>query len=350
MAVSPIKVGVVGATGYTGVELLRLLSQHPAAQLQLVTSRAEAGTPVSQLFPSLRGHCDLSFVEPDMDALAEQCDAVFFATPHGVAMHSVPALMGRGVKIIDLSADFRIKDRAVWEAAYGEPHACPELLSTAVYGLPELFREPLAGAELVACAGCYPTAVQLGFAPLLERQLVANDSLIANAASGLSGAGRQAKIGMLLAESAENFQAYGVGTHRHTPEIAQGLTALSGQPTTLTFVPHLIPMIRGIHATLYAKPLETLAADEWHQVFVQRYADEPFVDVLPQGVCPQTRHVRGTNRCQLNVHYVENTQTLVVTSVEDNLTKGAAGQAVQIMNALFGLPEITGLNGAAVAP
>lgn len=341
-----IKVGIVGGTGYTGVELIRLLVQHPQVHIQLITSRSEAGRAVADLFPNLRGYLELTFTSPTSAELAE-CDVLFFATPNGTAMQSVPALLAAGVKIIDLSADFRLKDPNLWQQWYGMAHQCPELLAEAVYGLPELKRVEITPARLIANPGCYPTAVLLGFAPLLKADLVDPKYLIADVKSGVSGAGRQAKLAMLMGEVGESFKAYTVAGHRHLPEIQQILNTLASEPVTLTFVPHLLPMIRGIHATLYA----TLKKEvDLQALFSDFYQHEPFVDVLPPGAHPETRTVRGTNHCHLAVHRPQGGMQVVVLSVIDNLVKGAAGQAVQNMNLLFGLPEILGLKNIAVFP
>lgn len=341
-----IKVGIVGGTGYTGVELLRLLALHPQVELRAITSRADAGTPVNQMFPSLRGYLDISFTHPDTAHL-EQCDVVFFATPNGIAMQQARALLDAGVRIIDLAADFRIKDVKVWEKWYGMSHACPDLIAQAVYGLPEVNRDKIRQARLVANPGCYPTAVQLGFFPLLESGLVDAGSLIADAKSGVSGAGRKAEVGILFSEAGDNFKAYGVSGHRHLPEIRQGLSLVAKHEVGLTFVPHLTPLIRGIHATLYAR----LKTDvDLQSLFEKRYASEPFVDVMPAGSLPETRSVRGSNRCRIAVHRPQDGDTVVVLSVIDNLVKGAAGQAVQNMNIMFGLPEATALNIVPLLP
>ena len=341
-----IKVGIVGGTGYTGVELLRLLALHPQVELRTITSRADAGTPVNQMFPSLRGYLDISFTHPDTAHL-EQCDVVFFATPNGIAMQQARSLLDAGVRVIDLAADFRIKDVKVWEKWYGMSHACPDLIAQAVYGLPEVNRDKIRQAQLVANPGCYPTAVQLGFFPLLEAGLVDAGSLIADAKSGVSGAGRKAEMGSLFSEAADNFKAYGVSGHRHLPEIRQGLSVVAKHEVGLTFVPHLTPLIRGIHATLYAR----LKTDtDLQAVFEKRYANEPFVDVMPAGSLPETRSVRGSNRCRIAVHRPQDGDTVVVLSVIDNLVKGAAGQAVQNMNIMFGLPEATALNIVPLLP
>ncbi|MCG8069596.1 MAG: N-acetyl-gamma-glutamyl-phosphate reductase [Candidatus Thiodiazotropha taylori] len=342
-----IKVGIIGGTGYTGVELLRLLSAHPEAQLKVITSRSEAGRAVTDLFPNLRGHTELAYVEPD-PAYFDECDLVFFATPNGVAMKQVPELLQRGIRIIDLAADFRIKNQQTWEHWYGMSHACPEQLETAVYGLPELHREAIRSASLVANPGCYPTAVLLGFMPLIENGLVDVDHLIADAKSGVSGAGRTANVGTLMGEVGESFKAYAIPGHRHQPEISQTLNQLADKPVQFTFVPHLVPMIRGIEATLYAR-LKVTGSD-LQALYESRYADEPFVDVLQPGSHPETRSVRGSNHCRIAIHRPLDGEMVVVSSVIDNLVKGAAGQAVQNMNLMFGLAENCGLQQVALLP
>ncbi|WP_217125671.1 N-acetyl-gamma-glutamyl-phosphate reductase [Hydrogenophilus thiooxidans] len=341
-----IRVGIVGGTGYTGVELLRLLVGHPDVTLHAITSRGEAGTPVAQLFPSLRGRVDLAFSHPD-EAPLDACDVVFFATPNGIAMHEAPKLLAKGVRVIDLAADFRLRDVAVWERWYGMRHASPEWVAKAVYGLPELFRDEIRTAQLVANPGCYPTAVQLGLAPLVKAQVVSCEGLIADCKSGVSGAGRKAEVHTLFAEASDNFKAYGVAGHRHQPEIVQGLTRLAGRAVEFTFVPHLTPMIRGIHATLYAELTTEVDLQPLYEAF---YREEPFVDVLPSGAHPETRSVRASNLCRIAVHRPGNGRRVVVLSVIDNLVKGAAGQAVQNMNLMFGLPETTGLMQVPVSP
>ncbi len=342
-----IQVGVVGGTGYTGVELLRLLVLHPNVELKVVTSRSESGRKISDLYPNLRGHLDIEFSDPTVDELA-QCDLVFFATPNGVAMKSVPELLSRGVKVIDLAADFRIEDEKLWSEWYGMEHACPELLEEAVYGLPETSREQIAAARLVANPGCYPTAVQLGFLPLVKAGLVHTENLIADTKSGVSGAGRGASVGALLCEASETMMAYKAGGHRHHPEISQGLQWFSDSKVGLTFVPHLTPMIRGIHATLYA-PLNQ-DVDDLQALYEEAYKDEPFVDVMPQGSHPETRSVKGANTCRIAIHKPQNGNTVIILSVIDNLVKGAAGQAVQNMNIMTGLEEQAGLNQVALLP
>lgn len=341
------KLGIVGGTGYTGVELLRLLASHDQAEVVVITSRSERGRRVDDMYPNMRGHCELSFSDPENAELSE-CDIVFFATPHNVAMNKVPELLASGTRVIDLSADYRIRDHALWSRWYGEAHVSPELLNEAVYGLPELNRKAIAGARLVACPGCYPTSVQLGFIPLLANGLVDPLRLVASAASGVSGAGRQAKIDNLLTETADSFKAYGVSGHRHLPEIEQGLGVVAGEPVQVTFVPHLLPMIRGIHATLFAT-LKAPVADV-QALYAHWYGREHFVDVLPAGSFPQTRTVKGANRCQLAVCIPQERDTVVVMSTIDNLVKGASGQAIQNMNIMLELPEDTGLKQIGLLP
>lgn len=340
-----IKAGIVGGTGYTGVELLRLLSMHPQVEVTCVTSRSEAGRAVADLFPNLRGHMDINFSEPSATSF-RGCDVVFFATPHGVAHALAQQVLDAGARVIDLSADFRLRDMQSWAHWYGQPHGAPTLLPEAVYGLPEMFREKIRTARLVAVPGCYPTSVQLGLMPLLEAGLIETSGLIADCKSGVSGAGRGAKVGSLLCEASENMMAYAVAGHRHLPEITQGLTDMAGTPVELTFVPHLMPMIRGIHSTLYVSLKQPVDVQE---LFEQRYAAEQFVDVLPAGSHPQTRSVRGSNFCRVAVHALDE-KRLVILSVIDNLVKGASGQAVQNLNIMFDLPEGQGLSQPSLLP
>ncbi len=344
-----LKVGIIGGSGYTGAELLRLLAGHPHADITFISSRANAGTAVADLFPSLRGVLDLAFSTP-LPSVHAKCDVVFIATPSGVAMSYAEQLLEAGVKVIDFSADFRLCDASLWEKWYGKPHTCPALLSQAVYGLPEINREKIRKARLVANPGCYPTAVQLGYLPLIENHLIDLDHLIADAKSGVSGAGRQASLATSLAEASDSFRAYAVSGHRHHPEIQQELERLSGQPVNLIFTPHLLPIIRGIHATLYARLKQTDV--NLQELYERRFADHPFVDVLPEGTHPDTRSVRGSNICRLAVHRPQtgSGDSVVVLVVEDNLVKGAAGQAVQNMNLMFGLPETAGLKIVPLVP
>jgi len=345
-----LAVGVVGGTGYTGAELLRLLVTHPQVELQCVTSRSESGMAVAELFPNLRGFTDICFTEPAVDTLAK-CDVVFFATPNGTAMKMVPELLDNGVRIIDLAADFRLKDAAVWKQWYGMDHACTDVLAAAVYGLPEINRAEIKAARVVANPGCYPTATTLGFLPLIENALVDDQHLIADAKSGVSGAGRGASVANLQAESSENFKPYAVDGHRHLPEIKQTLAGVASHEVGLTFVPHLVPMIRGIESSLYATLKTTdLSAGDLRQLYVERYVDEPFVDILPEGTMPETRSVKGANTCRISVFRPQGGDTVVVSSVIDNLVKGAAGQAIQNMNIMFEFEETLGLNQVALLP
>jgi N-acetyl-gamma-glutamyl-phosphate reductase len=342
-----IKIGIVGGTGYTGVELLRLLASHPEADVRAITSRKDAGTKVADMFASLRGRYDLAFLDP-ADADLDSCDVVFFATPHGVAMGQARELTAAGVKIIDLAADFRLKDPAVFEKWYGMPHTCPDLLAESVYGLPEMNREAIRKARIVGNPGCYPTAVQLGFLPLVEAGVVDAGHLIADCKSGVSGAGRKAEMGLLFVEASDNFKAYGIMGHRHHPEIVQGLAASSRAPVCLVFTPHLTPMVRGIHATLYARLTDP--GVDLQALYEKRFANEPFVDVMPAGSTPDTRSVRAANVCRIAVHRPQGGDTALILAVEDNLVKGASGQAIQNMNLMFGLPETAGLTALPVLP
>ena len=346
-----IKIGIVGGTGYTGVELLRILAAHPHAELTAITSRKEDGMPVAEMFPSLRGFVSLAFTAPEKTALHE-CDVVFFATPHGVAMSQARELLAAGVKVIDLAADFRLKDTAEFEQWYGMPHSCPDLLAEAVYGLPEINRAAIKSARLIGLPGCYPTSMQLGYAPVLaqKKSLVNETALIADCKSGVSGAGRKAEVHALLAEASDNFKAYGVKGHRHLPETVQGLQAIAGRKIGLTFVPHLVPMIRGIHSTLYATVLPEARDTDFQSLYENYYRDSVFVDVLPAGSHPETRSVRGSNMLRIALHRPAGSDQLVILVVEDNLVKGAAGQGVQCMNIMFNLDESTGLRQVPVMP
>ncbi len=343
-----IKVAIVGGTGYTGVELLRLLALHPHAQIEVITSRSEEGVRVADMYPNLReSYPDLAFSVPQVESLTA-CDVVFFATPHGVAHSLADEILQAGTRVIDLSADFRLEDADEWAQWYGQPHGAPHLLADAVYGLPEVNRDAIKDARLIAVPGCYPTAVQLGLLPLVEAGLADTQQIIASCASGVSGAGRGVKLGSLFCESAENMMAYGVNGHRHLPEIKQGLSRAAGKPVGLTFVPHLVPMIRGIHATLYATVVDRSV--DLQALFEQYYKDEPFVDVLPAGISPQTRTVKGANMCRIGVQRPQNEDVVVVMAAIDNLVKGASGQAVQNMNIMFGLDENSGLLSIALIP
>ncbi len=349
-----ISVGIVGGTGYTGVELVRILLRHSHVQIKALTSRTEAGTRVDAMFPSLRGLTDLEFTNVNQDIL-HSCDVVFFATPHGVAMKQARELVDAGVKIIDLAADFRLKDTQEFEKWYGMPHACPDLLEESVYGLPEVNREAIKTAKIIGNPGCYPTTVQLGLLPLIKSDtaLVNFDTLIVDAKSGVSGAGRKAETSLLFSESSDNFKAYAVKGHRHHPEIVQGLGAINGQHDwfdQMIFVPHLVPMIRGMFSTMYLKLTEQGKQTDLQALFEQTFANEPFVDVMPANSLPETRSVRGSNQLRIALYRPNNGNTLVILVTQDNLVKGASGQAVQNMNLMFGLPETTGLDMVPLLP
>lgn len=342
-----LNIGIIGGTGYTGAELLRLLAGHPRVNIRVVTSQSRAGIRVDTVFPNLRGHLDLTFAALN-DRRLNECDAVFFAAPNGTAMRTAPILLETGVRIIDLAGDFRLRDPEVWRQWYGIAHACPELLAEAVYGLPEINRKAICTARIVANPGCYPTATLLGFLPLIHERLIDTGYLIVDAKSGVSGAGRKAQLNTSLCEAGDNLSAYGAAGHRHSAEIEQALTQFVEGNIGLTFVPHLAPMIRGIHATLYAKL--TAKASDLQAIFESYYADEQFVDVLPAGSHPDTRSVRGGNQCRIAVHRPSGGDTVVVLSVIDNLVKGASGQAVQNMNLMFDLDEALGLTSIALSP
>ncbi|MFL9709845.1 N-acetyl-gamma-glutamyl-phosphate reductase [Methylobacillus sp. Pita1] len=345
-----IKVGIVGGTGYTGVELLRLLALHPHVELNVITSRGEAGLPVADMFPSLRGRVGLVFTDPAQADLS-QCDVVFFATPHGVAMSQAQALVAAGVKVIDLAADFRLQDTAVFEKWYKLPHGCPDILADAVYGIPELYREKVRSAQVIGNPGCYPTTVLLGLAPLLEKGLIdLSVPIVSDSKSGVSGAGRKAEVATLFAEASDNMKAYGVAGHRHHSEILAQLQQLADTSLQFIFVPHLVPLIRGMLSTIYVKLSDQGLKTDIQALYEARYQHEPFVDVLPPGSLPETRTVRGGNQLRLALHPQPESGYLTVIAVQDNLVKGAAGQAVQNMNIMFGLDERAGLEIVPLLP
>lgn len=341
-----IKAGIVGATGYTGSELLRILAAHPEIIIHVVTSRSEQGKPVTDLFPGLRGFLDHQFCNPETAKL-DACDVVFFATPTGTAMMQAPSLLDAGVRIIDLSADFRLKDASIWSKWYGQPHIAEGLLEQAVYGLPELNRQQITGARLVANPGCYPTAIILALIPLLETGCIDTQTIIADAKSGISGAGRKIAMNLLYAEASDSLKAYGIAGHRHLPEICQVLNTIIDGSVSMTFVPHLVPMVRGIHATVYVHLTKEIDLQKQYE---ERYRGEYFIDVLPAGSHPDTRSVRASNFCRLALHKPDQGNAGIVLSVIDNLVKGAAGQAIQNMNIMFGLDERSGLGQPALTP
>lgn len=348
----PIKIGIVGGTGYTGVELLRMLSQHPNAKLTMITSRKEAGTRLDAMFPSLRGRCDLSFSDTATADLT-QCDVVFYATPHGVAMADAPKLLAAGVKIIDLAADFRFRDHTIFERVYKMPHTCPDLNQEAAYGLVELNRATIQKARLVGNPGCYPTTMQIGFHPLIKSGVVDTSHLIADCASGVSGAGKKAENEYLFAESSDSMKAYNVNGHRHQFETVARLQEATSEKIGLIFAPHLMPAIRGMYSTLYARlNAKGLAMSnaQLQALFENAYKGEQFIDVMPFGSYPETRFTRGSNVLRLALHRPADGDTVMVLVVQDNLVKGAAGAAIQCMNVMFGVPESAGLDAVALSP
>lgn len=345
-----LKVAIVGASGYTGLELIRILHCHPEVEIACLTSEQSAGKRISEVFPTLRGRCDTVLENLEPVRVSEKADIIFTALPHKAAMEVVPTFLKLGKKVIDLSADYRLSDPAVYGEWY-EPHINPANLKKAVYGLPEIRRSKIKGAKLVANPGCYPTSVILGLAPLLKNRLVDLSSIIVDSASGATGAGRSAKVDSLYCEVNEGFRAYGVGgTHRHTPEIEQELSLLAGEPLKITFTPHLLPMDRGILSTIYAAPERTVNNETLAKLYREFYADEPFVRVLTNGNLPSTAYVRGSNFCDIAPFVDHRTGRIIVVSAIDNLVKGASGQAVQNMNLVCGFPETMGLEGLALFP
>ncbi len=344
-----VRVAIVGATGYTGLELLRLLSGHPQASVTVATSRKEAGKGLDELFPFLERYGSLTLTPPDPVEIAQAADVAFLCVPHGAAAKLAQELLNQGLRVIDLSADFRLKDLKVYEDWY-VPHPAPALLGEAVYGLPEVYAPQIMKARLVANPGCYPTASLLPLIPLLKAGLIETQGIIIDAKSGVSGAGRSAKLPLIYCEVNEGFRAYNVGKHRHTPEIEQELSLAAGQNLTVNFTTHLVPMNRGILATIYAQPRAGVSPEELRQTLEDFYAEKPFVRVLPEGVLPNTAHVKGTNRCDIGLVFDPRTGRLILLSAIDNLVKGASGQAIQNLNLLAGLPEDLGLRLGPVFP
>ncbi len=344
-----VKVAVFGASGYTGLELMRLLARHPAVELTAVTSREYQGRKVAEVFPALAHIIELTFVTPDPQAIASAADVVFLCVPHQTAMEVVPKLLSAGARVVDLSADFRFRDRGVYEAWY-QPHSAPELLKEAVYGLPELHRNNIRKARLVGNPGCYPTCVILGLAPLVKGRLVFPDSLIADCKSGVSGAGRGASLTTSYCEATDSIKAYKVAEHRHAPEMEQELSLLAGKTVKVTFTPHLTPMSRGILGTLYAQLITPLTDDEIYKVYRAFYRDQPFVRLQPKGTWPSTQQVRGTNYCDIGFKVDRERGRIIVVSAIDNITRGASGQALANFNLMMGFPETMGLDLVPMAP
>lgn len=344
-----IKVGVVGATGYTGLELLRLLIMHPLVKLQVVTSRKVNGIPVADIYPSLRGKIDITFSILEEVALFK-CDIVFFATPPGVAMMYTPKLLENGVKVIDLAADFRLSNPVIFEQWYKIRHHCPELLQEAAYGLVELNRKAIKQARVVGNPGCYPTTIQLGFAPLLRAGIIDTTHLIADCKSGVSGSGQKIEIPFLFSEAAENLKAYNVSGHRHRVETLEQLSKLTNDEVKLLFTPHLVPMIRGMYSTLYARLIKTIDNVNLQNLFEEAYHHESFIDVMPFGSHPETRTTRASNMLRIALHRPNEDDTVIILVIQDNLVKGASGQAIQCMNLMFSLNETTGLMHIPILP
>ena len=340
------KVSIFGGTGYTGVELIRLLLNHPHVEIYQITSRKDKGKRVDEIYPSFRGILNNIFVSPE-DADLKNVDIVFFATPNGIAMNYADSLISDGKIVIDLAADFRIKDKDVWEKWYGMKHKSPNLIDQAVYGLPEINRDIVKKSKLIANPGCYPTAIQLALIPLLKKKLINPTNIIADAKSGISGAGKNPELKLLMSEAEEDFRAYGVGGHRHLPEIEENLASICGEDVKLTFVPHLVPMVRGIHATLYVECIKDFEA---YDIFESFYEDEPFVDVMPADMSPNTKSVRASNFCRISFHREIDSNRLIIFSVIDNLMKGAAGQAIQNMNIVMDWPEASGISFVPITP
>lgn len=339
-----VRIAIVGASGYSGEELLRLLVRHPQADLRIITSRQNAGKPIGEFFPRF-AELPLTFSVPDVDKVAAECDVAFLALPHGLAPEIAIPLLNKGVKIIDISADFRLKSAAQFQKYYKSEHPAPELLSKAVYGQPERYREQLKTADLIACAGCYPTSIILAVSPLLEKGIVSPEHIVAASMSGVTGAGRKVDLPYIFPECNESVKAYGVIRHRHLPEIEQELSAAThGAPVTINFLPHLVPVNRGINSTLVLRALSANPLADAEAAYAEAYDNERFVRVLKPGQLADTKHITFTNRCEIGYTYDDHTGNLIVTSCIDNLTKGASGQAIQCMNIRFGLDEFLGIN------
>ncbi len=344
-----LKVGIYGASGYTGQELLRILIGHPETDIMAITSRKFKNIAVSEAYPAFAGMTDLKFVDSSPENLASSCEVVFLALPHGETMKVAPEFVAAGVKVIDLSADFRLRDMSVYEEWYSR-HTAPDLVEKAVYGLPELYRDDLKGALFVANPGCYPTGIILGLAPLLKDGCINTSSIIADSKSGASGAGRDLQLGSLFCEVNEGFKAYKIGSHRHTPEIEQELGRIANTAIKISFTPHLVPANRGILSTIYADLKNDISDTEIFDIYEKFYGDEKFVRICKPGSFPNISSVRGSNNCDIGITVDGRTGRVIIVSAIDNLVKGAAGQAVQNMNLMCGLPEDTGLNHISLFP
>ncbi len=342
-----VRVGIVGATGYTGAELVRILSVHRGVELSVLTSESYGGQPFEKVYPALRGIVQISCIPLELDRVAEGADVVFTCLPHTKSMECVPGLLEKGKVVLDLSADFRLKRREVYEAWYA-PHKASQFLESAVYGLPELYRESLRRANLIAVPGCYPTSAILALAPLASCGLLSEEPIVVNSASGVTGAGRSLDLGSLFCEVNEGLKAYKVAQHRHTPEMEEEISRLVGQEIRVTFVPHLVPMSRGILSTIYVRTKRVAEEKELLELYREYYGQEPFIRVLSQGQFPNVRDVRGTNFCDIGIKVDGRTGLVIIISAIDNLVKGASGQAVQCMNLRMGFAETEALEGPAL--
>jgi N-acetyl-gamma-glutamyl-phosphate reductase len=342
-----IKVGILGASGYTGLELIRILLKHPKIKISAITSEKYSGINAGDAFPFIKGYLDLKYEALSQES-SGKCDFIFSALPHKASMTVIPHLLKSGKKVVDLSADYRLKSPAVYKEWYKEDHTSPELLSSAVYGLPEIKRERIKNASLTANPGCYPTSVILALAPLIKNNLIDRDSIIVDSKSGVTGAGRKVEEGLLFAERNENFKAYSLASHRHTPEMEQELSEIAQRDIKITFTPHLLPVNRGILSTIYSN--SSLTSDDILNIYESFYKGERFIRILGAGESPQIHHVLGSNHCDIGFQIDKRNRRIIVVSAIDNLVKGASGQAVQNMNIMLGFEESTGLEGAGIFP
>ncbi len=345
-----LRIAICGGSGYTGIELLRILSNHPGADVTAVTSEKSAGRKITDLFPHLHRYADLGYESLNKEKLLDKAEIFFLALPHGASQEAVNFFYRSGRKVIDLSADYRLVEPETYERWYGLPHDFTATLKKAVYGLPEINRKKIGKANLIANPGCYPTSAILGLMPAMKKKLVDASSLVIDSKSGTSGAGRKADVAVSFCEVNEGFKAYGIGTHRHTPEMEQELSALAGKKIAVNFTPHLLPLDRGILTTVYARMSSRMSQEDIVGIYKKAYAGEPFVRVHDSGSYPNLKNVRGTNFCEIGLKLNERTNTLIIVSVIDNLVKGASGQAVQNMNIMTGLDETTGLTAPALFP
>lgn len=345
-----LKAAICGGSGYTGIELLRILARHPRVTVTAVTSEKSAGRPLTDLFPHLHAYRGLVYEQMEKERLLPKADLFFLALPHAASQEAVDYFFGKGKRVIDLSADYRLADAKTYETWYGVTHQYPRTLSKAVYGLPEIHRGKIRKARLIANPGCYPTSAILGLMPAVKNRLIDVSAIVVDSKSGTSGAGRKADVAVSFCEVNEGFKAYGIGTHRHTPEIEQEISALAKQKVTLDFTPHLLPVDRGILTTIYGKMAQKVTQEKVFALYQKAYKDEPFVRLLPPGVYPNIKNVRGSNFCEMGLKINNRTNTLIIVTAIDNLVKGAAGQAVHNMNIMMGYDETDGLDSIALFP